>query len=53
MDGIDCQFFVQGSNVVGFVGIVVDYNEDKVYWVDDIFMVLWKMDLDGGECFLF
>ncbi|XP_068751456.1 low-density lipoprotein receptor-related protein 1-like isoform X2 [Montipora capricornis] len=49
MDGTDRQSLVQGSNVAGPVGITVDYIEDKVYWVDDILMVLWKMDLDGGK----
>lgn len=52
MDGTNRRALVRGTNIRGPVGITIDYVEEKVYWLDDILRVLWKMDLDGGESFV-
>ena len=33
----------------GIVGITIDYEEDKVYYVEDFLNAVWRMDLDGGK----
>lgn len=50
MDGTGRQPLVQGGSVQSPIGITLDYQEDKVYWVDESLDIIWKMDLDGGEC---
>ena len=51
MDGTDRHALVQkgSASVRAPVGITLDYQEDKVYWVDEFLDVIWKMDLDGGK----
>ena len=49
MDGTGRQSLVQRGSIKSPIGITLDYQEDKVYWVDESLDVIWKMDLDGGE----
>ena len=51
MDGTGRQSLVERRSVRGPVGITIDYQEDKVYWVDEYFALIYKMDLDGGKNF--
>lgn len=48
MDGTGRQSLVQRESIKSPVGITLDYQQDKVYWVDESLDVIWKMDLDGG-----
>ena len=49
MDGTGRQPLVQGGRIKNPIGITLDYQEDKVYWVDESVDIMWKMDLDGGK----
>ena len=49
MDGTGRQSLVQRGSIKSPIGITLDYQEDKVYCVDEALDVIWKMDLDGGE----
>ena len=49
MDGTGRQALVQGESIKSPIGITLDYQEDKVYWVDESVDIMWKMDLDGGK----
>ncbi len=52
MDGTDRRTLFQkkGPPVAWhLVGITLDYQEDKVYWVNRFDDGIWKMDLDGGK----
>ena len=48
MDGTDHRTFVTSVGK-GTMGITIDYEEDKVYYVDDSLDGLWRIDIDGGK----
>ena len=52
MDGSDHQIYPLHAGEEG-AGISIDYEEDKVYYVQDSLDAMWRMDLDGGKNLLF